>query len=648
MSNERDDQQEQDQARREARAAFIAKAVAAANPQASAAPTTSEGVKVQSGSAESNPPSKQAASGDNSASFSDAGTEYIEGFLREELGLDGDLTDDEFALAALDFLGTPAKEGATLFFNPDELNKLAEKEPGSTDADDFADIDAFAKSFEELEEAIAHVSAPDYADEGTVMIPDLDEPEAADVVEAIAQAEHDVAVADAVDEIVLAESGSSDQSIAEPLEEMVIAVEKDEPMAIENSSLTGDDTPAEALFEEAVSEISPDVTADVASEVAPEEPIDDAFFELMEIQALLESDSSLREATNQDAPAEVSEPVEVIAPEPEPAPVQEVKVDIPEPVEVVAEPVVSEAAAISEEPVAEPIVVAEESVAEAAPVAEPIEEAPDVVEAIVEVVAPVADVPVVVVEPEPVVEVVPEVALPVTVVEPEAVVEEVLISAEITPSAPVENTPVDLAIDTTAKFDTLKLKVEDSENYLDSIIAALDAEVSEVNLATSGLDSDRSISIHDKDVDQMMVFAVGSTTYAIPMDNVLEISEPVAESAVPFVPEWVRGVINLRGEIISLVDLRVYLNSDGDVSRPAEWMIIAQTLDASMLVGFIVDDVRGNRQFSEEQKVDITESVDLANTKYLKCVYKRDEQLILALEFNDLLRSSEMMQFQPV
>ena len=627
MSNERDDKQEQDKAKRDARAAYIAKAVDKANPSAS-------------GDA-----SAMGDSAENAASFSDAGTEYIEGYLREELGLDGDLTDDEFAMAALDFLGTPAKEGATMFFNPDELNKLAQKESGAaTDADDFADIDAFAKSVEELEEAIALVSDADYGDEGTVMIPDLVEPETADEAEAIASTEQTV-----TENKAKVESTDIDQSTAEPLEEMVVVVEQDDSVAIANSDHQSDDTPAEELFEEAVSEISQESAAAPSQEIETqgeaEEELDDAFFELMEIQALLESDSSLREANSQNNLA-VDDTVaeEIVEPEPEIEEAQAVE-EISEPIvaessidEQPAEPLTeaTELEPLIEEPVADlqqvepehsdaemPIEVVEpDSIIEATEI---VAEAPDLIELKPEAEAVVANL-----TPEPEV---PAVELPVAEVEPPALIE------ESTPNPP---------IDTTAAVETLNFKVEDSENYLESIIAALDAEVSEVNLATTGIDSDGNLTLHDEDVEQMMVFAIGGTTYAMPMDNVLEISEPVAESSVPFVPTWVRGVINLRGEIISLVDLRVYLDSDGDVSRPAEWMIVAQTSDTSMLVGFIVDDVLGNRQFTPEQKVDITESTELASTKYLRCIYQREDQLILALEFNDLLRSSDMMQFQPV
>jgi hypothetical protein len=56
--------------------------------------------------------------------------------------------------------------------------------------------------------------------------------------------------------------------------------------------------------------------------------------------------------------------------------------------------------------------------------------------------------------------------------------------------------------------------------------------------------------------DQHVVFGLAGNTYAIPIDSVREIGRPPAMTSVPNVPDWVLGLVNVRGDIVSLVDLR--------------------------------------------------------------------------------------------
>ncbi len=194
---------------------------------------------------------------------------------------------------------------------------------------------------------------------------------------------------------------------------------------------------------------------------------------------------------------------------------------------------------------------------------------------------------------------------------------------------------------TDAELDAL---LDDDSRYLDQIVAGLDAEFAQfeaeeaeaIELLTSRQDA--------REGEQYVVFILDDTLYGIPVANVLEVGEPPAVTYVPFVPYWVRGIINLRGEIVSLVDLRGFLH--GVNSDEKGWMIISQTRDESVTVGLLVDDVRGNRQFSSQQQAKIAAGLDEDSSRFLQTVFEENGQMIAVLDFDRLLNSAEMRQFE--
>ncbi len=565
------------------------------------------------------------------ASFGDAGTEYIEGFLREELGLDGDLTDDEFAIAALDFLGDGPVEGGTVYFDPTELSQLAGKDLTSDEDDPAAD--AFAKSVEELEEAIAAVENPKFKDEGTVMmsLPDsvaddvladanaalddvLDKSEADAIAEEVMAEVEAEAVADVADEIVadasiegaLVDDAPADDVLTDAVAEREEAVAEVEPEAVAE---VADVDAVESVVEEAVADavVEETVEAVPAVSAAEQAEMDEALAELLEIQAMLDDDAAI-EAVSEEAVA-ISE--EIVA-----------EVAVPDPMDAIGE-VVDDAVLVELEPVAQ---------------ADLSEDMAAIDEALASAESMIIDVDEQALTPEMsdadlAAELLGEQPLKFDV---ESIADALAAEADAS-----NNDPLLDALPSLTEFD-------DSNDYLDSIVAALDAEVSELNVGQSSDVNLQVDGINDADIEQVIVFSIGNSTYAIPIDNVLEIGEPLNATEVPFVPNWVRGVINLRGEIISLVDLRVYFDADPDTMRPAEWMIVTQTSDASMLVGFIVDDVVGNRQFNRNEIAQLSSDVEDASIEFLQHIYRQDDGLVAVLDFDRLLRSSDMRQFEPV
>lgn len=92
-------------------------------------------------------------------------------------------------------------------------------------------------------------------------------------------------------------------------------------------------------------------------------------------------------------------------------------------------------------------------------------------------------------------------------------------------------------------------------------------------------------------LQELLVFLLGESPYAIPVERVREIVRMRTLTAVPRMPAQVAGVIALRGEVVQVVDLRLSLGlAAGDVGRRTRIIILHG--DDNRVTGVLVDAVR--------------------------------------------------------
>lgn len=66
---------------------------------------------------------------------------------------------------------------------------------------------------------------------------------------------------------------------------------------------------------------------------------------------------------------------------------------------------------------------------------------------------------------------------------------------------------------------------------------------------------------------QVIIFAIQGKRYGISSDDVIEISEPVEWNEIPQSPEWLIGLINLRGSVLSLINFEKFLNDSKETEE---------------------------------------------------------------------------------
>ncbi len=147
--------------------------------------------------------------------------------------------------------------------------------------------------------------------------------------------------------------------------------------------------------------------------------------------------------------------------------------------------------------------------------------------------------------------------------------------------------------------------------------------------------------------EQYIIFSLAGREYAAHISNIVEIGYPLNVTPLPNVPDWVLGLTNLRGDVISIFDLRAFLGFGKILQGGESRLLIAKTHEGDFNVGLIVDGVRGIRYLNidliEEPAADITAQV----AKFVSGSYELDERILPLLDLQRLLSSSEMRQFEP-
>lgn len=145
-----------------------------------------------------------------------------------------------------------------------------------------------------------------------------------------------------------------------------------------------------------------------------------------------------------------------------------------------------------------------------------------------------------------------------------------------------------------------------------------------------------------------VLFVLDDTPYAVPLENVLELQRLPRITPLPSVPNWLLGVTNLRGEILSVVDLRSLLGlSPAESSAVSQRLVVVRSTAEEIATGWIVDRMIGVRRLAVD---DIQPSSTLtvgAAVRFLSGIVDYEDQLIAVLDVNRVLSSPEMRQFEP-
>lgn len=150
----------------------------------------------------------------------------------------------------------------------------------------------------------------------------------------------------------------------------------------------------------------------------------------------------------------------------------------------------------------------------------------------------------------------------------------------------------------------------------------------------------------DTQKDKYLIFSIGKEVYGIEIKYVIEIIciEPITE--VPELPDYIKGVINLRGKIIPVMDVRLKFKKEEKEYDDRTCIIVVEIDDIS--IGLIIDRVLEvstieESNISEPPKINKEKSN--AN-KYIKGIGKAGSETRLLIDCNKLLAEDEKEQIK--
>ena len=140
---------------------------------------------------------------------------------------------------------------------------------------------------------------------------------------------------------------------------------------------------------------------------------------------------------------------------------------------------------------------------------------------------------------------------------------------------------------------------------------------------------------------QLVTFKLGNEEFGVDILKVQEINRMMVITRIPNAPPFIEGVINLRGKIIPIVDLRKKLgfdNGNGEYEKTTR--IIVVELDG-LVLGFIVDSVSEVLRIPENTIEPPPSIVGGVESDYIEGVGKLDNRLLILLELKKLFTSTD-------
>ncbi len=138
-----------------------------------------------------------------------------------------------------------------------------------------------------------------------------------------------------------------------------------------------------------------------------------------------------------------------------------------------------------------------------------------------------------------------------------------------------------------------------------------------------------------------LTFYIGDTMYGLPLTNVVEIINVQPIAKVPGTPVYVKGVINLRGGIVPIVDVRLKF---GQMEKEYdEFTNIIITLLGDSQVGLVVDRVSNVVRSEAVDTSQLPEFSTVNTNRYMTTVSRMGSQLIMNLNCETILEDDNIL-----
>lgn len=148
----------------------------------------------------------------------------------------------------------------------------------------------------------------------------------------------------------------------------------------------------------------------------------------------------------------------------------------------------------------------------------------------------------------------------------------------------------------------------------------------------------------DKDPEQYLTFELDGEIYAVEINHVREVVDMTRITHVPNMPDFMRGVINLRGGVVPVIDLRnkFHLSQVEDTVKTCIIILEIQLDGAQTLLGAVADSVREVMRVDDLSLEAPPKLGNRLKTEFIRGMINRESEFIIVLDIMKVFSNEEL------
>ena len=146
------------------------------------------------------------------------------------------------------------------------------------------------------------------------------------------------------------------------------------------------------------------------------------------------------------------------------------------------------------------------------------------------------------------------------------------------------------------------------------------------------------------DTNQYLTFTLDKEIFALDIGTIREVLEMTAITRIPRTPEYMCGVINLRGHAVPVVDMRLKLNmSKGEVTVDTCIIIVEVAFDGdTTIMGAMVDSVREVSEMPPDTIEPAPKMGAAVDSKFIRGMGRQGDDFVIILDVNRIFSAEEL------
>jgi purine-binding chemotaxis protein CheW len=156
----------------------------------------------------------------------------------------------------------------------------------------------------------------------------------------------------------------------------------------------------------------------------------------------------------------------------------------------------------------------------------------------------------------------------------------------------------------------------------------------------------RTVAVETPLTQQFLTLTLGEELFALPIEHVREIIEFGGLTEIPLMPTFLRGVINLRGAVVPVVDLAVRFGRERTAIAKRTCIVIVEVAqdEGMQLLGIIVDAVNAVLAVEPSQLENRPTFGARIRTDFIAGILKHGEQFVIVLDIPQVLSLEELAE----